>query len=75
MKKAGKVLLIIGVIFSILCVIGFVAGGIVFSVFTNPEYKNAIVQGLQDGTITSSFPGTVEEQAANIQAETFPFLI
>jgi len=67
MKKAGNILIIIGII---LCAISgalLVATGIIFLVYANPQFRHEIVKMLQDGSMTTSFTGSLEEQAAQIQ--------
>ncbi|MBR6071859.1 MAG: hypothetical protein IKP77_03380 [Acholeplasmatales bacterium] len=63
MKKAGNVLIIIGIILTSLSTIGLVIAGIVFMVLSNPENKQEIMKGIADGTINTSFEGSLSEQA------------
>ena len=67
MKRAGNVLIIVGIVFAVISAITLVVGGILFLVFSNPVNREAIIQGLQDGTINTTFEGTLEEQAIQIQ--------
>ena len=67
MKKASNILLLLSAIFGIFGVITLVIVGAMFLAFTSPEAKEAIIKGIQDGTIHSSWPGTIEEQAVAIQ--------
>ena len=61
MKKASDILLIIGFVLGIIGVIvGIVLTITLFSVAGN---RDAIIQGLENGTIHTSFVGTVEQQA------------
>ena len=61
MQKAAKILLLIGFIFSIFSVVTVAILTIVL--FAMSGQKDVIIQGLQDGSITTSFVGTVEQQA------------
>lgn len=67
MKKASNILLLLSAIFGIFGVITLVIVGAMFLVFTSPEAKEAIIKGIQDGTIHTTLPGTIEEQAVAIQ--------
>ena len=67
MKKASNILLLLAAIFGIFGVITLVILGAMFLMFTSPDAKEAIIKGIQDGTIKTDLPGTIEEQAAAIQ--------
>ncbi|MBE6136656.1 MAG: hypothetical protein E7181_05295 [Erysipelotrichaceae bacterium] len=61
MRKASDILLLIG---SILGVIGAIFGLIaVISLFVAAGNRDAIIEGLKNGTIHTSFVGNVEQQA------------
>lgn len=68
MKKAGQVLLLISGIFTIISTIGVIVGGIVCLFFAGPEARQWIIDGIKDGTITTTIPGTPEEVAAILQS-------
>ena len=68
MKKAKEILCIVSVPVSILLALMFLGFGITFLVFTSPTFTDLIVQGINEGQITSDLPGTPEEQAVAIQA-------
>lgn len=68
MKNAAKILMLIGAIISIFAAVTFLILGLVFVLMgIDSEAKNSIIQGLSDGTITTTFEGTYEEQATAIQ--------
>jgi len=67
MKKAGNILLIVGIVTTIFSIIGLVIALVIFFIFADPAYKNDIINMINSGQITSSFSGTVEEQATQIQ--------
>lgn len=67
MKKAGSILIIIGIILSFISGIALVVTGIIMLVAANPDNKAEIMRGLQEGWVTTTFNGTVEEQAVQIQ--------
>lgn len=61
MKKASDILLIIGFVLGILgVIIGIV---LTITLFAFAGNRDAIIEGLQNGTIHTSFVGTVEQQA------------
>ena len=68
MKKASKILLIVGGALGIFLALLFLIIGIVFLTFTTPEAKELIIQGLNNGTVRSDLPGTPEQQALVIQS-------
>ncbi len=68
MKKAGQILLLISGIFTIISAIAVIIGGIVCLVFAGPELRQVIIDGIKDGTITTTIPGTPEEVAAILQS-------
>lgn len=63
MKKAGNVLIIIGIILTSLSMIALVVAGIIFMVVSNPENKEEIMKSIADGTINTTYEGTLSEQA------------
>lgn len=66
MKKASNYVLLAGIIYSFVVVVALcVVAGIFLSINT-PDGKQAIMQGLQNGTIQTSFTGTAEQQANQI---------
>ena len=67
MKKASDILLLISGVISIVWGIGYLIAAIVMFVFTSPQMTQFIINGLNDGTIRSTLPGTPEEVAAAIQ--------
>ena len=72
-KKAGSILLLISGILAILGGAGLLIAGVVFfTMKDNPEIRNALIQGLDNGTITSTLPGTHAQQAEQIQTVMFP---
>ena len=69
MKTASKILLIVGASLSMICAVVFIILGLVFIFMgIDPQFKQDLIVGLQDGTVTTTFVGTTEEQAAYIQA-------
>ena len=67
MKKASRIVLIFGIAITLLAIIGFIVGGVIFTLFSKPEATQDIITGLHDGSITTSFTGTEAEQAEQIQ--------
>lgn len=63
MKKAGNVLIVIGIILTSLSMIALVVAGIIFMVVSNPENKEEIMKRIADGTINTTYEGTLSEQA------------
>ena len=68
MRKIGNVVLLIAGILAIFAAVASLAGAIAFIVFSSPQYTSMILEGLQNGTIHSTLPGTPEQVAAQIQA-------
>ena len=68
LKKASDILILIGYIISIIAAVAFLAFGIICVLIAAPNNKEIIINGLKDGSIHTSFVGTVEEQAAQIQS-------
>lgn len=68
MRKIGNVLLILAGIFAILGCLGALGGSIALIVFSGPQFKQMIIDGLANGTIKSDLPGTPEEIATGVQA-------
>lgn len=68
MRSASKVFLIIGFVTALLSALGLIITASVFIFMSKSADANRwIIEGIQSGTITSSFNGTVEEQAKAIQ--------
>lgn len=67
MRSASRILIIIGAVLAFLSLLGLLIAGIVFLVLANPEARQTILDGLSSGAITSSFTGSTEEQAQQIQ--------
>lgn len=67
MGKASKIMLIIAIILGILSALDLIICGAVFTYFSGSQIKETIMTGLQDGTINSSFSGSIEEVADQIQ--------
>ena len=67
MKKASDICLIIGGVLAILNAIGFLVASIIMFVFASPAFKQMVIEGLQNGSIKSSLPGTPEEVATALQ--------
>ena len=68
MRKASKILMLVAGIVSILVAIGLFITAIVLLSCTLPDAKEAIIEGLQNGTITTTFQGTIDQKAEYIQA-------
>ena len=66
MRTASRTLLLVGAILSIVCILTFLIIGGVFS-FVGSLSVEEIVKGINDGSINSSFEGTVQEQAEAIK--------
>jgi len=67
MRKAANILYLIGAIMSFAGTAIFLVAGIIFIVYCSPGLTQSIIDGLNNGTITSDFVGTTEEVAAQIQ--------
>ena len=67
MKEASKILLLIGFIFGILGSVGFLIAMIVFFVLASPAMREIIIEGINNGTVKSDFPGSPEEIATFVQ--------
>ena len=67
MKKIGNILLIIAGVLTIIGSVGCLIGAIVLGVFSSPQFTQMIIDGLANGTIKSSIPGTPEQVAAQVQ--------
>ena len=67
MKKIGNVLLLIAGILAIFAAVASLAGAIALIVFSGPQYTSMIIEGLQNGSIQSTLPGTPEQVTAQIQ--------
>jgi len=68
MRKASNIIFLVSAIVSIVAVISLLITSFVFLAFTTPEAKEEIIKALQDGRMTTSVPGTINEQADAIQA-------
>ena len=67
MKKAAKILYLIGGIYSIITAVTLMIIGIVFVVFAGASFTSAIIEGIRSGEIRSSFSGSEAEVASQIQ--------
>ncbi len=67
MKKAADILLIISGIISIVWAVGYLIAAIVFFILSSPQFGQYIIDGLNNGSIHSTIPGTPEQQVAAIQ--------
>ena len=67
MRKASDIVLLVGGILEILATLTFMALALVFMILASPASAEIIKEGLQNGTITTSFAGSVDEQVAVIQ--------
>jgi len=67
MRKPVDILNIIGIIFEALIFVLFFVGGYVFLSLLGPDSKKDIMELLQTGRLTTTFEGTIEEQAVQIQ--------
>ena len=67
MRKASDIVLLVGGILEILATLTFMALALVFMILSSPASAEIIKEGLQNGTITTSFAGSVDEQVAVIQ--------
>ena len=67
MRKIGNVLLLIAGILAIFAAVASLAGAIASIVFSGPQYTSMIIEGLQNGSIQSTLPGTPEQVTAQIQ--------
>ena len=68
MRKIGNILILVGSVLAFVSMAGLIIGSIVMFVFASPAMHTFIVEGLQNGTITSSFNGDPESVAKQIQA-------
>ena len=68
MKKAMKILFLVGGIVSAVTAASILVPSIYYLVLSSPGLKETIIQGLEDGTINSTFPGDNIQQAEAIQA-------
>ena len=75
MRKIGNILLLIAGILTILGTVGYIVASIMLFVFSGPAYKDALIEGLTNGTIHSSLPGTPEQVAGEIQVIFLAFAI
>ena len=67
MAKLSKTFLLIGGILAILLLVTFLALSAVFIALGSPMTTEVIRQLLEEGSINSDLPGTIEEQIAAIQ--------
>ena len=65
MRTASRILILIGAIFSIIMATTFVIVGLVFLGIAAD--KASLIEGINNGSIKTSTPGTPEEQAAALQ--------
>ncbi|MBQ2070662.1 MAG: hypothetical protein II467_07025 [Bacilli bacterium] len=68
MKKASNILLLIGEILEIVYAFLFLLLGVLFLVLTMPNFTQILIEGINNGSVHSSFQGTPEEIARAIQA-------
>ena len=68
MRKIGNILILVGSIIAIVSILGLVIASIVMFVLSSPAMHTFIVEGLENGTISSSFNGDAESVAKQIQA-------
>ena len=66
MKKASNYVLLAGIIYSFVVVVTLCVVAFIFLSCNTPDGKQAIIQGLLNGTIQTSFTGTAEQQANQI---------
>ena len=66
MKKASNYILLAGIIYSFVVVVTLCVLAGIFLSFNNPDGKQAIIQGIQNGTFHTSFTGSTEEQADQV---------
>ena len=67
MRKASNIVLLVGAIVSYLLTALFIILSAIFFILGSPNNEQFIIDGLNNGTIQTSFNGTVEEKAAFIQ--------
>lgn len=68
MKKAMRILFLVSAIASLATMVTIFIISIYFLVFSSPGLTETIIKGLEDGSITSTFPGDNTEKAAAIQS-------
>ena len=56
MKKAAKIIYLVSAILSIVCAFTFLVGGILYIVFSNPTFREPIVQLIEEGKIFTNIP-------------------
>ena len=66
MKKASNYILLAGIIYSFVVVVTLCVLAGIFLSFNNPNGKQAIIEGIQNGTFHTSFTGSTEEQADQV---------
>lgn len=67
MKKVSRILLLVAGIYSLVCASIFIILGIVFLVYSSPDKKDIVIEGIKRGFITTVYQGTVEEKAQFVQ--------
>ena len=67
MKKASNIILLIGAILSFASIIGLLIGAIILFVLGSPVCTQFIIDGINNGSINSSYGGSVEEVATFVQ--------
>ena len=67
MFKASQVLLLVGAIISFVVLPLFLIVGIIYLACSSPDLTKGIIEGINNGSITTNYNGTPEEQAAFIQ--------
>ena len=68
MKKAANILYLVGAIFAFISTATLLITGVILLVWSGPNFTAQIIDGINNGTIHTSFVGTVEQIAAQIQA-------
>ena len=63
MKKASRIVLIVGGATALFVALTYLILGIVFSSLSSPSNQDHFVQAINDGTLTVSIEGTPEEKA------------
>ena len=67
MKRAANILFLIGGIYSIVNGVTMLILGITFIIFSSPAFYDMLYTAVSDGTIQSSFTGSVEMVVRQIQ--------
>ena len=67
MKRIGRTFIRVGGILAIVYAACFALAMVVFIVLATPVFKQVLIDGLDNETIQSTFPGETEQQALAIQ--------